>query len=875
MEIIWVAFNGKKTIITAMKTLFSLRFNQVVSVVALILVMFPVLSTWAQQTIPHRIWSMYEGTTDGEYVDDVNGSDLVVHDGYLYTSGYAIGNGIATPGAFRSANPSNYDGFVAKYDKDSNIVWRTYIGGTHNSQQMYDLIYTLDVDKATGDIYIGGETASHADLAPASAFGKRTVYWIDSNQPPFAYKNNGLIMRLDKNGYPINFTYHGSTPNNRVVKNRFGAGRLAVIGFTQAKIDIANQGAYIDQNLDYSYRSYVGVFNPYLQQIWGTYLPLGLEAKSVYIDSNSRVYVVGYTRNLNSPDFLNSFNGGAQDGFVMVFEGNTGAFITARYFGGSKNDQIFDIDYSHFDNTLVLVGRTESSGLNINLPPSAIMGSFDAWILKVNPNSLAINWSKTFGSTGSDNYISVDILDSTGEIYAYGDTTSPNGMATGHPNILQSSAPAAPFITSSAILTKFTPNGQIEWSTYYGSAQETVIGLVIHQAYSVAVDQMTRRLYVKGHTLQTDLGFNSSNNSMIGFGDNYITRFAECVTPPLYLDNAPELTVPQELYGYSRGMVIAPFTPVQLVQPMIVTWSAIGLPQGLTIDSSTGEISGTPTAPTGQYTVQVMVMNACQQRARAAFTIVIREMTDPCEQACVHPPSHMILWHTYDELGGRRRADTSGNNNTGILSDTDFIQSIPGYVSQAVRFIGNPSVIPQINVPASTSTDIGNGDMAADAWIRIQFPSGTNNIVQIAASHSGLAAPGFVWGIWQMNFWGMDYRIMKFSMIDQNNLEASYDLNVTNLIPMGVWTFVSVSFDRNAQTVTFNINNVQHGPFPIYMPTGFGSYTAPNNNIVTGAMLLPLGSTFDIDELEIFKRTISYAEFMSIYQAGNCGKCKH
>lgn len=38
-----------------------------------------------------------------------------------------------------------------------------------------------------------------------------------------------------------------------------------------------------------------------------------------------------------------------------------------------------------------------------------------------------------------------------------------------------------------------------------------------------------------------------------------------------------------------------------------VTWSAVGLPAGLTINASTGVISGTPTADPGEYTVTITV----------------------------------------------------------------------------------------------------------------------------------------------------------------------------------------------------------------------------------------------------------------------------
>lgn len=67
---------------------------------------------------------------------------------------------------------------------------------------------------------------------------------------------------------------------------------------------------------------------------------------------------------------------------------------------------------------------------------------------------------------------------------------------------------------------------------------------------------------------------------------------------------APIINYPSSTYTYIVNVPITAITPFNTGTPATITWSASSLPSGLSISSSTGQISGTPTvASSGNYTI--------------------------------------------------------------------------------------------------------------------------------------------------------------------------------------------------------------------------------------------------------------------------------
>lgn len=91
-----------------------------------------------------------------------------------------------------------------------------------------------------------------------------------------------------------------------------------------------------------------------------------------------------------------------------------------------------------------------------------------------------------------------------------------------------------------------------------------------------------------------------------------------------------------------------------------LTWTSKGLPSGLTINPSTGIISGQVTAPPGTYPVSVTATDAAMHSGTASFdwavnadvgTIITNQASGTCLndlQSSINPGNHVVVWGCRD-----------------------------------------------------------------------------------------------------------------------------------------------------------------------------------------------------------------------------------
>jgi hypothetical protein len=134
-----------------------------------------------------------------------------------------------------------------------------------------------------------------------------------------------------------------------------------------------------------------------------------------------------------------------------------------------------------------------------------------------------------------------------------------------------------------------------------------------------------------------------------------------------------------------------------------LSYAASSLPTGLTIDSSTGAISGTPTveSPLTDYTVTV-------SNSGGSTTATIRIAVSPA------PDAH---W-TFDEGTGDTANDASGHGHAGALSGTPKPSWIAGEIGSYALEFGESEIGvagPYVEVPAHAEFDVQTFTFAA--WL--------------------------------------------------------------------------------------------------------------------------------------------------------------
>ena len=101
---------------------------------------------------------------------------------------------------------------------------------------------------------------------------------------------------------------------------------------------------------------------------------------------------------------------------------------------------------------------------------------------------------------------------------------------------------------------------------------------------------------------------------------------------------------------YSKGAAIAPNLPITQATPTSFALTGT-LPDGLSLDTTTGAITGTPTTVAAEVTVQITASNADGDSAPYDLAITIGDLTGPVITVTGSPRVHIELGETYTDEG--------------------------------------------------------------------------------------------------------------------------------------------------------------------------------------------------------------------------------
>jgi len=228
--------------------------------------------------------------------------------------------------------------------------------------------------------------------------------------------------------------------------------------------------------------------------------------------------------------------------------------------------------------------------------------------------------------------------------------------------------------------------------------------------------------------------------------------------------------------------------------------------------------------------------------------------------ACVTPPSNLSAWWPLDPAaGGKQTVDIVNNVNATVNGSAVFG---PGQVGQALTFDGSTTFV---SAPNSPPIDIGTGDFSIDFWMRVDDPTvitgrGARVILDKRNNTNGyhIFLSNGRFGI-QLADGTLDNNYQPTTPSPLDKLWHFYAVTVQRGSPTGIQFYV------DGQLVSGTGNPIPH-PQSLSNTTSLqlGKATTGGSENFKGAL----------DEFELFRKALSAAEVLSLYNAGTTGKCR-
>ncbi len=185
----------------------------------------------------------------------------------------------------------------------------------------------------------------------------------------------------------------------------------------------------------------------------------------IAVDSKDNMILVGYSGSTNLPTTAGCFQkekSGGHDAFIAKFTPD-GQPIWITYYGGSGTDVAKGCVIDANDNIFV-VGKTDSP--DFPTTKGTYKGSSDVFILKFSPTGERL-WAELYGSDGFDTGEGIALMSDGGIVIA--------GYTAGT-NLPVSENALYPTLQgyADAFISRFSPDGDLIWGTYYGGYQNEI-----------------------------------------------------------------------------------------------------------------------------------------------------------------------------------------------------------------------------------------------------------------------------------------------------------------------------------------------------------------------------------------------------------------
>ena len=406
------------------------------------------------------------------------------------------------------------------------------------------------------------------------------------------------------------------------------------------------------------------------------------------------------------------------DAFVTKLDAQGAGLVFSTYLGGLYRDWASGV---HLDASGYVYVTGTSYSTDFPATPGAFQtahaGDRDAFVVKLTPSGGALLFSTLIGGPNAEEGVDVTVTP-RGEVILAGWTT---GRVPVTPDAFQRAHRGG----HDAFLTLLSPDGsQVRHSTYLG-------GRGLDRASAVEVDA-SGNIYLAGRADSPDFPTSSPLQASHGGSyDAFIAKFSE-VLEPFELVLATPASLPP---GVAGDPYLEALTALGGRPPYRWSLESGALPPGLSLETDTGVLSGTPTTP-GNYSFTVRVTDSAQTYAWRSFTLTVKappRLTITCASPLpvggVGTPYSFTLTaaggtppYAWEMVGGSLPPGLSLNPVTGLITGTP---TTAGDYPLKIRV-----------------TDKAGDTHAKDFSIAITPPVSVAAVVNAATLQPGPVAPG-------------------------------------------------------------------------------------------------------------------------------------
>ncbi|MCU0436341.1 MAG: SBBP repeat-containing protein [Raineya sp.] len=511
---------------------------------------------------------------------DAGNSIAVDASGNIYTTGYFQGTADFDPntGVANLTSAGMFDIFISKLDISGNFVWAKRLGGSND-----DNARSIVVD-ASGNVYTTGNFQGTVDFDPNAGVANLTSTGL----------SDIFICKLDPSG---NFVW----AKNMGGGNSDGARSIAV----DASGNIYTTGSFggtadFDPNAGVANLTSAGGDDIFISKldasgnfVWAKRLGAasGDVGNSIVVDASGNVYTTGNFQGTVDFDpntgIVNLTSAGSSDIFISKLDAS-GNFVWAKRLGAASGDvgNSIVVDASGNVYTTGNFQGTVDFDPNTGIVNLTSAGSSDIFISKLDASGNFV-WAKIIGTVAFDEGTSI-IVDATNNVYTTGSFI---GTVDFDPNAGIVNLTSAG--SSDIFISKLDASGNFVWAKNMGGTSND-------NAHSSILDA-SGNIYITGAfagTSDFDPNAGVANLTSVGSNDIFVAKYVQC--PAITVNPT---TLPNATVGTAYNQTVT-----QTGLSGAVTWSisAGNLPAGLSLNTTTGAITGTPTASgTSNFTIQV------------------------------------------------------------------------------------------------------------------------------------------------------------------------------------------------------------------------------------------------------------------------------